>query len=135
MTRTEMLSLWQRVKKNSRCIVYSKCAVTEWEDDKAIAIGFRSNLGEAIPVALYDKATRVMTWLDYPLTSLPNKGIAPRFTVYMVNLPDKLFLETPTETWTLTEIQMAARLASDYETNYASIVRGLCYERANTGRY
>lgn len=132
MTRTEMLSLWHRVKKNSRCIVYHKSAVTEWENDRAVAIGFRSCYGEVIPVGLYDKISHIMTWLDYPLTSLPNKDIKPICTVYMVNLSDKLFLETSTETLTLTERQMSARLASDYETDYSAIVRGLFYERANT---
>lgn len=129
MTRAQMLTLWHRVKKNSRCIVYSRCAVTEWENEKAIAIGFRSNFGDAIPVALYDKASSIMTWLDYPLTSLPNKAIRPRVTVYMANLPDKLYIETPKETWTLTEAQMAARLAADYETNYSAIVRAIAYKK------
>ena len=128
MNRSEMLSLWYRVKKNSRCIVYSKCAVIEWEGDKAIAIGFRSNFGDAIPVALYDKTSHIITWLDYPLTSLPNKGISPRISVYMVNLPDKLLLETSTEKWTLTEKQMGARLASDYDTYYNALIRAIGYK-------
>lgn len=131
MTRSQMLSLWYRVKKNSRCIVYRNSAVTEWENDKAVAIGFRSCYNEVIPVGLYDKGLKIMTWIDYPLTSLPNKSISPRFTVYMVNLPDKLFIETSTETWTLTESQMSARLASDYETDYRAIIRGLFYEKEN----
>lgn len=132
MTRSEMLSLWYRVKKNSRCIVYRNSAVTEWENDKAILIGFRSYFNDVIPVGFYDKASSIMTWLDYPMTSLPNKAIKPRFTVYMVNLPEKLFIETPTETWTLTESQMCARLATDYDTDYRTIIRGLSYEAENT---
>ena len=119
------------MKKNSRCIIYRNSAVIEWEDDKAVAIGFRSCYDGVIPVGIYDKILRIMTWFEYPLTSLPNKGIIPRVTVYMVNLPDKLFIETSKETWTLTESQMRARLASDYETDYPSIIRGLSYEKAN----
>lgn len=117
-TRTDMLNLWHRIKKNGKCIVYRGSSVIEYETERGIAIGFHSRLGDDIPIAVYYKPKQIMTWLEPPLLSLPGRHIRPKYRVYMTNIPDKKVFSVGNQTLTLNPDKMAAWLSSDYGFDY-----------------
>ena len=117
-TRSDMIKLWHRIKKNGRCIIYRGSSVIEYETERGIAIGFHSRLGDYIPIAVYYKPKRILTWLEPPLLSLPGRHIRPKYRVYMTNIPDKKVYSVGNQTLTLNPDKMAAWLSSDYEFDY-----------------
>lgn len=117
-TRTDMLNLWHRIKKNGKCIVYRGSSVIEYETERGIAIGFHSRLGDDIPIAVYYKPKQILTWLEPPLVYLPGHHIRPRYRVYMTNLPEKKAYSIGIQTLTLNREQMAEWLAADYAIDY-----------------
>lgn len=117
-TRTDMLNLWNRIKKNGKCIVYRGSSVIEYETERGIAIGFHSRLGDDIPIAVYYKSNQILTWLEPPLVSLPGHHIRVRYTVYMTNLPEKKAYSVGSQTLTLNREQMSEWLGADYAIDY-----------------
>lgn len=117
-TRTDMLNLWHRIKKNGKCIVYRGSSVIEYETERGIAIGFHSRLGDDIPIAVYYKPKQILTWLEPPLVALPGRHIRPKYRVYMTNLPEKRVYSVGNQTLTLNSDKMGEWLSSDYEFDY-----------------